>query len=303
MKKIAFLLFFGLASYLQIWAQNDYKTYNYYKQRTYFVENTDSAIYYFEKAFRCVDKPFAVDMWLLASKYAAKGERRKMYKLVEKLRDCGYTSDEMTDIRGNDSMFAVYRTEKRWQKIFNRPTKITDIGFVSEFSEYLGAEQYVRTYFRNDSCFAASSNFIDSLNNVRLKAYIQANGFPSEEKVGLYTYITNVMLIHIVSTRSTENEWNTYYKPLMLAEAEKGNVEYYFIATLDDRHNWLFNNTQSYGTMLASGFPDDEMPKVIDPENLDKRRAELGMPPFYIEAKYRNLKLPEGYKPIKYILK
>jgi len=53
--------------------------------------------------------------------------------------------------------------------ILNLPTQNDEEPFVSEFSEYLGAEQFVRIYMERDSLKYKKMTFIDSLNNVRLK--------------------------------------------------------------------------------------------------------------------------------------
>jgi len=298
---VKYHILFGLIffTFTLSFAQSDYKKYSYYSQLAYLTNETDSAIYYLEKAVKQVEQPMYTELKILAVKYAVKGEKRKMYQTAEQLRKLGSSSEDMTDFMGNDSMFANYKTEKRWQKIFSQPSEITDFEFISNFSMYLGEDQFLRTYEKNADCFRANSNLIDSLNNERLKEYINTYGFPTPKRVGKYMYLAAILLIHIVSTESSEKDWGRYYKPLMLKEAELGHIDYQFIAGLDDRHNWLFHNTQSYGTLYSFGLPEEEMPTLLDTANLDKRRAEMGLPPFYIEAKHRKLKLPEGYIPIK----
>jgi len=298
--KIFLSIFLGITLFwVQLNAQSDYKKYSYYVQKARTTANTDSAITYCKKGFACVKRHFLTDISLLTALYAVNGEKRKMYKLLKHLRLNGYTEGYLYFLEGNETIYDAYKKEKRWLRIMSSPVQIIDIEYVTNFASYLAEDQYIRGMGYKKSDFLKDSHWIDSINNERLKSYILESGFPNEKKTGMFSYYADILLIHIVSTSNTKDDWNNFYKPIMLKEAEIGNVPYNMIAFFDDRTNWLFNDTQSYGTLYSFGLPEEEMPTLLDPANLDKRRAEMGIPPFYIEAKYRKIKLPEGYVPIK----
>ena len=188
-----------------------------------------------------------------------------------------------------------------------------NIDFISIFSEYMGQEQFIRkNFFKDRKCMEKYMFKIDSLNHTRLKEFIDINGFPNETELGKYKYIPLLLITHIITNESTKDSWYGYYRPILMKQAEKGEVSYSFITALDDRFHDAYDNYQLYGrwymsNMSRRGMSVEERQKLLknltspikDIENLDKRRKEMGLPPFYIEAKYRNIILPEGYKPQK----
>ena len=283
-------------SYSEMFAQADYKKYNYYSSLAMCHNkkgNADSVVYYFEKALK-FKKDFLLDHQLYVTQaYAEIGDTINLIENYKVLISFG------VNIGLYDSILYLKGIKRETIK-----KRELNVEFIAEFSEYIGEEQFVRKRFFRDSCMAKYMYEVDSVNHIRLKKYIDTNGYPKEYELGKYRQIPLLLIIHIISNESTKNTWYDYYKPLLLAEAEKGNISYSLIATLDDRYNMVWNNYQLYGTIF---FPKQKYEKtsknkffyetkIKDIEDVDKRRKSIGLPPLYISVKFYNIETPSDYK-------
>lgn len=97
-----------------------------------------------------------------------------------------------------------------------------------------------------------------------------------------------IVLWHQRGTYGQKNEvWN-YFKPFIDKEIEKGRVRKSFWAQFDDGKSVSEEGQQIYG-MYQNQSP------IIDIEQVDERRAEVGLPPLWYMNKVHNWDLPEGY--------
>ena len=288
----------------------DYKKYNYYVTMAQLQENNDTAIFYYEKALKYVGTPILGNVISIVQAYTKAGKEKKTIKYFKVLYRHGYTYNEIfenpyTPIKVSDELRAKLKRSKVSKIDF-------DIDFISQFSEYVGREQFIRKQMQVDTSLQKYMFKADSIDHVLLKIYINEHGYPDDSRIGKYTWITNLLIIHILSNESTKDSWPNYYKPLFLKLAAEGKFSYSFIVSLEDRYNMIWNNCQIYGTdFMARGINQNmtsseikKLPKDIgapikDIKNLDKRRAEMGLPPYYIYAKLLNIVLPEGYKYTK----
>ena len=284
----------------------DYKKYNYYITMAQLQQNIDSAVYFYDKAFVYSDSPLLDDVLYATKAYAKAGNDKKCIKYFKILYRHGYSYSNVFEDYYPIELSAKLKVKLKKVKV---PKIDFDIDFISEFSEYVGREQFIRTQMRVDTTLLKYMFRADSLDHVLLKSHIDESGYPDESRIGRYKMIPQTLIIHIISNESTKDSWPNYYKPLFVKLAAEGRISYSFIVSLDDRHNMIWNNYQLYGTVfMMSGFypgiTDAEVKKlksklivpIKDIQNIDKRRAEMGLPPFYYEAKGRNLEIPEGYK-------
>jgi len=99
--------------------------------------------------------------------------------------------------------------------------------------------------------------------------------------------------MHFTTNSTTEKYWETYFKPLLYSEAIRGNISYNDFAMITDRFQNYKKGTQIYG------FIRNRTEYVAPIENIDEvdiRRANLGLPKLSIDAKMKNIKLPKDYK-------
>jgi hypothetical protein len=290
-------------------AQYNPKDYNQYIALAQSETDINSRILYYEKAFSYIEKPFLDHHLSLTRDYARAGQQGKLIESYMHLLKYGYSYESVFS-----SFYKIDISEDLADSLkeIKRPALSLDIEFIAEFSGYYGQEQFIRKRNLRDTCLKKYMGEVDSLNHLRLKNYIDKNGFPHEFKIGRYKYVPFFMLLHIISNESTHKAWLDYYRPILISLAEEGKFYYPLIARLDDRHHAIFHSYQLYGTLFSlEGFhpdmTDDEIKKlqyvldvpVKDIENLDRRRKSLYMEPFYLESERFNIKLPEDYSPKK----
>ena len=79
----------------------------------------------------------------------------------------------------------------------------------------------------------------------------------------------------------TDNKYRKKYLPMLKEAANRGALDQIAIATMEDRVLALDGKPQIYGTQLRENKQTGEMDlyEIIDPEYVDKRRAEIGFEP------------------------
>jgi len=124
---------------------------------------------------------------------------------------------------------------------------------------------------------------VDQKNRSHLEAIIEQIGWPSQSKVGKEAAHAAWLLVQ----HADENPlFQRHCLDLMMAE-QTGEIAREDIAYLDDRIRVNEGQPQLYGTQWRVDEKKGYIPEEIaDPENLDQRRAEMGMELFaeYSEA-------------------
>ena len=115
---------------------------------------------------------------------------------------------------------------------------------------------------------------IDSANTADLQALIAQYGFPSWK---------------IVGQKGAENAWliaqhSFFYLPEYLKRYRQAvlenDAERRFLAYMEDRYLMMQGRPQIYGTQMAGMGDDMGYHPIMDMENLDRRRAAMGIRPF-----------------------
>ncbi|MBQ3732928.1 MAG: hypothetical protein II859_03100 [Bacteroidales bacterium] len=115
---------------------------------------------------------------------------------------------------------------------------------------------------------------IDSANTADLQALITQYGFPSW---------------HLVGQKGAENAWliaqhSFFYLPEYLKRYRQAvlenDAERRFLAYMEDRFLMMQGRPQIYGTQMAGMGDDMGYYPIMDMENLDRRRAAMGIRPF-----------------------
>jgi hypothetical protein len=116
----------------------------------------------------------------------------------------------------------------------------------------------------------------DSINLIKVKNIIKTHGWPSREEVGQTGNITVFLVIqHADSATQVE------YLPIMRKAVIEGKAEASQLALLEDRVALKQGRKQIYGSQIGRNERTGEsyVLPLIDPENVDKRRKEVGLPP------------------------
>ncbi len=122
----------------------------------------------------------------------------------------------------------------------------------------------------------------DSLNLIKVKAILDKYGWLSEAEIGTQCNTALFMVIQHSDLKTQE-----YYLPLMRDAVKNKKAKPNELALLEDRVALRNNKEQIYGSQIGQ---DPTTLKyfvlpLIDPENVDKRRAEVGLRPIaqYLE--------------------
>ncbi len=131
---------------------------------------------------------------------------------------------------------------------------------------------------------------LDSLNLIKIGRILDKYGYPGKSKVGArYSGTAFLVLQH-----SNLAAMKKYYKIIEQA-ANKGEFPKSYFALFVDRVRMLSGEKQLYGTQIRSeNHGPNYMYAIEDEINVNKRRAEMGLPPLEEYAKYFKIdyKLP-----------
>lgn len=118
-------------------------------------------------------------------------------------------------------------------------------------------------------------NYSDSVNTIRIIEIIEEYGYPGKSLVGRGQMGTAFLVIQHADLEVQEK-----YLPVLKEAANKEELRWSSVALLIDRVNLRQGNKQIYGSQV--GRTDDGehyVSPIDDPENVDKRRAEVGLGP------------------------
>lgn len=111
----------------------------------------------------------------------------------------------------------------------------------------------------------------------RLRAIVDAIGWPTEARVGPQaSEAAWLVLQHAIGEPALMRS----LLPVLWAHARRGEVPAHYAARLEDRVRALEGRPQRYGTQLDWGDEGELVPwpRVEQPETIDERRAEVGLP-------------------------
>ena len=118
------------------------------------------------------------------------------------------------------------------------------------------------------------TNQKDSINLLKVKKILDEKGWVGKDKVGAQA---NSALFFVIQHSDLETQKK--YLPMMKAAVTKGNATPSSLALLIDRIEIREGRKQIYGSQIGTN-PDNKTQYVlplIDPDNVDKRRTEVGL--------------------------
>ena len=157
-----------------------------------------------------------------------------------------------------------------------------NIQLMKELAQIRITDQAQRKEMRNfewgspemDSLWALQ-NYSDSVNLVRIEEMIAEYGYPGKSLVGEGQASTAFLVIQHAHQEAQEK-----YLPLLKEEANKGEIRWASVALLIDRVYLKRGDKQVYGSQI-NRTEDGEfyVMRLEDPENINKKRAEVGLGP------------------------
>ncbi|HEV7347847.1 DUF6624 domain-containing protein [Telluribacter sp.] len=124
---------------------------------------------------------------------------------------------------------------------------------------------------------------VDSVNLPKIERILQEHGYPGKTLVGEDQSITAWLVIQHAALAVQEK-----YFPLIQEAAQQGELDKSHLALLVDRIRVFKGQKQLFGSQVRNG-PDGKpagFEPIEDEPNVNKRRAEMGLPPLEDYAKH-----------------
>jgi len=119
-------------------------------------------------------------------------------------------------------------------------------------------------------------NQMDSINLIQVKSILDVNGWLGEDEIGSQGNSTLFLVIQHADQTTQEK-----YLPMMRTAVKNGKADANSLALLEDRVALRQGKRQIYGSQIGQD-PNTKLYYVLpleDPDNVDKRRFEVGLQP------------------------
>jgi len=274
----------------------------------YALKNYKLSTAFFQKAFAA--KPELKENFYNAACAASlANEKKKALKWFETAIINGF--DNLDHI-STDTDIDFIRKEKKFIKIMADLQKKADAIEVNydkplqkELLEIYREDQEIRKQYsavkkkynyqgREMDSLSAIMGLKDSLNLQKIVKILDEKGWVGKDKVGKQANQTLFLVIQHSDLKTQQK-----YLPMMRAAVKEGNALSGNLALLEDRIALREGKRQIYGSQIGTN-PVTKVQYVLpleDPDNVDKRRAEVGLEPLGNYVKFWNIVWdPEKYK-------
>jgi hypothetical protein len=285
MKKMTFLALFAVivTSYGQNYEDLIKKADSCYEAKNYKLSTS-----LFEKAFK--SKPESKKNFYNASCAASlANDKKNSLKWLEIAIDNGFNN---VDHIKSDTDLDNVRKEKKFKKIINNLEEGIalieanyDKPLQKELIEIFKEDQDIRNkYVLAQKTYGYESKEVDSLgkimllkdslNLIKIVKILDEKGWVGKDKVGQQANTTLFLVIQHSDLKVQQK-----YLPMMKDAVKKGNADAGSLALLEDRIALREGKKQIYGSQIGTN-PVTKIKYVLpleDPDNVDKRRIEVGL--------------------------
>lgn len=212
----------------------------------------------------------------------------------------------------NNKIFIFFKKEKKWDEILekvqenlNNYNKGYNLSLMQKLAVLKMKDQFLRNIsnevekkynFESDEVQFFWKIIIrqDSINEKRISEIIDEYGWPGISLVGKEANIT----VWLIIQHSTP-EQQEYYLPFLKESVKKGESRGRDLAYLEDRILMSRGKPQKYGSQFMNDPKTGEFIfcEIEDPENVNKRRAEVGLEPIEEYMKRNNIKWGNNKTP------
>ena len=286
MKKL--IAFFFITMNIAFMQAQTYKEWVRKADSCYTAENYKMSVSYYDKAFKIEQKTFR-DLYNAGCSASKAKENKKAFKWLNLAIDNGYENIAHIKI---DSDLKSLHDKKEWEKIIDKLQKKLEIlganydkVLEKELLEIYTEDQEIRGEFMN--VYKASKpdkkkidsigkimNKKDSINLVKVIKILDEKGWVGKNVVGTQGNQTLFLVI-----QHSPLKYQQKYLPMMREAVKEGNANPGNLAYLEDRVALREGKPQIYGSQSAKNKATGKwyISPMIDPDNVDKRRAEVGL--------------------------
>jgi len=246
----------------------------------------------FTEAFKLHEKVPGFHRYNAACCWALAGEADPAFEQLFRIAEKGNYTDYGHTLK--DSDLNSLHGDERWNKVIDlmkaNAAKLEENynwDLVNELKVIYEEDQKYRRQLRdvrkehgNDSeevkALWETINEKDAINLEKVTKIIDEHGWPGSDIISKQG---NSALFLVIQHADLETQLK--YLPIMREAVEKGNARGSSLALLEDRTALRQGKRQTYGSQIGTD-PDTNLPYVLpleDPDNVDKRRAEVGLGP------------------------
>lgn len=286
MKKLITLFFIAMnIAFVQ--AQN-YKEWVRKADSCYTAKNYELSVSYYDKAFKIDQKDYR-DLYNAACSAAMGKKNKKAFKWLNLSIDNGY--ENIAHIKIDNDLKPLH-SEKEWNKTIDKlQKKLEIIGanydkvLEKELAEIYTGDQEIRGEFMNVYKVAKPDkkkvdsigkimNRKDSINLIKVMKILDERGWVGKNVVGTQGNQTLFLVI-----QHSDLKYQQKYLPMMREAVKNGNANPGNLAYLEDRVALREGRPQIYGSQSARNKITNKwhISPMIDPDNVDKRRVEVGL--------------------------
>jgi hypothetical protein len=276
--------------------------------------NTDTLNKCLLQMFSLIE-PFNEDIALLSWTFHEKKQysnATKYYYLALSKGYLSYCKSTQPHYILNNTAISEYRPINLHFDSFKRHVNCDlNIPFCNLVLELFAIDQITRNkdFFRKDSIMHADSGFYnryllfyDRQNLKRLLEYIDQFGIPHKNQLTNESYDAFKLLAHHLVQYIDNNESKRLFN-LIKHAIEDGRLNNRFLTAAIDYMHWR-NNCQYFGTVsqMNKDGKYELNPPLVDPANVDKRRAEWLLEPLEVQMRNNydsNYVLPPEYIKLK----
>lgn len=295
MKIHLFTLLFVISSNI-MFSQNDMTEYNYHVKKAdslYNVKDFENSAFQYQKAFDANDgKAYPNDRYNAACSYALSGNSEKaFYHLFYSAEHPKIKYRNLNHITNDKDLESLHGNEQ-WEKLITivkankeEAEKDLDKSLVAKLEKIYQEDQSYRRqigeieekYGRDSEEMQAHWGLInkkDSLNLIEVKKILDERGWLGPKVIGEQGNMTLFLVI-----QHSDIETQEKYLPMMRDAVKKRNANPSSLALLEDRVALRKGEKQIYGSQVGRDQETGEyyVLPLIDPDNVDKRRAEVGL--------------------------
>jgi len=291
MKKILLLVCIFLTMTLFALAQSDYKGLVSEGARLYKAKDFVKSLEMYRLAFK-KQKANKSDLYNGACSAALAGDNKSAIRLLNLSIDNGWS--DISQLK-SDTDLTVLHTSPEWNKLVKKlQLKVDDIeanynkDAKKKLEDVYRSDQGIRTEYISAQKISGGKSakvdslgkvmiYYDSLNTIKVTQILDQYGWLGEDKVGVRGNLTLFLVIQHSDLKTQQK-----YLPMLRIAVDNGKASPSSLALLEDRVALTEGKKQIYGSQVSSipNLPGKYyLSPMIDPDNVDKRRASVGLQP------------------------
>lgn len=286
MKKL--IAFFFITMNIGLMQSQTYKEFVAKGDDSYRAKDYKGSVAYYEKAFK-IEHKSSSDLYNGACAAALNHDDEKAFKWLDLAIDNGY--ENIAHIKTDNDLESLHN-KNEWTKTIDKLQKRMDIlsanydkPLQKELLDIYTEDQGIRGDFmkiykdpNSDKKKIDSIGKLmrkkDSINLIKIIKILDEKGWVGKDVVGAQANQTLFLVI-----QHSDLKYQQKYLPMMREAVKKGNANPGNLAYLEDRVALREGRRQIYGSQSSKNKMTNKLhiSPMIDPDNVDKRRAEVGL--------------------------